>query len=341
MSVGTSCNVLCCRCLVDKQLLRPQVFSFHTLSPHQQQVLSTLGPMKRNLDENDEPSSFANCNSQDVGNPIALKRKAGPSFDDFDLDPRLLQALAKLQFHKPTLVQQKAIPLGLDMKDVLARAKTGSGKTAAYILPILQSILDMKKVELRTSFSALLESRNTDRTYSQATIENSIASLILVPTRELADQVLKVIGELAIYCSNQIRAVNLADKPSETLQRALLSGFPDVVVSTPTKALTNIQSGALSPEKLSHLVLDEADLVMSYGYEDDLQKIAAVIPSSTQKMLTSATLGSEVDSLKGIFCRNAVLLDLDEPDSEGEGVAQYYTKFVIAFVVQGIESLYN
>ncbi|KAJ2899588.1 putative atp-dependent rna helicase dbp9 protein [Zalerion maritima] len=276
--------------------------------------------MKRKLDQNDEPAPGENA----VGDEKISHHAGGQielSFSDFDLDPRLLQALAKQKFRKPTLVQQKAIPLALDMKDVLAKAKTGSGKTAAYVLPILQSILQRK----RTSTDKL------------------VAALILVPTRELADQVLKVVGEFAAYCFNEIRAVNLADKQSDTVQRALLSGAPDIVVSTPTKALANVQSGALSPDKLSYLVLDEADLVMSYGYEDDLQKIAQVIPTSTQKMLTSATLSSEVDSLKGLFCRNPMMLDLEEPDEEGEGVAQYYTKcgedekFILAYIIMKLK----
>lgn len=165
--------------------------------------------------------------------------------------------------------------------------------------------------------------------YSQTNNDKFINILILVPTRELAVQITKVISELSAYCTGDIRAVNLADKPSDTVQRALLSGTPDIVVTTPTRALSNIKCGSLPPEKLTHLVLDEADLVMSYGYEDDLRGIAEVVPSSAQKILTSATLSSEVESLKGLFCRNPVMLNLEEPDGEGEGVAQYYTKYVL------------
>lgn len=95
--------------------------------------------MKRKLDETDEPSAPA---AED-------KRKdteADVAFTDFGLDPRLLQAVAEQRFQKPTLVQQKAIPLALSGRDILAKAKTGSGKTAAYVLPILQSILTRKEV---------------------------------------------------------------------------------------------------------------------------------------------------------------------------------------------------
>jgi ATP-dependent RNA helicase DDX56/DBP9 len=79
---------------------------------------------------------------------------------------------------------------------------------------------------------------------------------------------------------------------------------------------------------LAHLVLDEADLVLSYGYDEDLQSIASAMPKGVQTTLMSATLTTEVDTLKGLFCRNPTLLDLEEPEAEGEGVDQYVVKYV-------------
>lgn len=100
------------------------------------------------------------------------------------------------------------------------------------------------------------------------------------------------------------------------------------MVSTPARAWTNLESSALSVNKLTHLVLDEADLVLSYGYEEDLKNLASYIPKSVQTTLTSATLTTEVDTLKGLFCRNPALLDLEEPEVEGEGVSQYVVRSV-------------
>jgi ATP-dependent RNA helicase DDX56/DBP9 len=98
--------------------------------------------MKRKLDENDAPSV-----------EVAEKtEKTEPTFAQFDLDPRLLQALASQRFKAPTLIQQKAIPLALDGHDLTAKARTGSGKTAAYVLPILQAILKKKQVSQRAVF---------------------------------------------------------------------------------------------------------------------------------------------------------------------------------------------
>jgi ATP-dependent RNA helicase DDX56/DBP9 len=135
-----------------------------------------------------------------------------------------------------------------------------------------------------------------------------------------------VIGSLSAFCAKDVQSVKLTDKISVAVQRSLLSNSPDIVVSTPSRAWTNVSSEAFSLDKLTHLVLDEADLVLSYGYEEDLQNLAKSMTKGVQTILTSATLTSEVDTLKGIFCREPVLLDLEEPEAEGEGVTQYVVR---------------
>ena len=105
-----------------------------------------------------------------------------------------------------------------------------------------------------------------------------------------------------------------------------LSASPDIVVSTPARVWHHVKNSAFSLENLRQLVLDEADLVLSYGYDEDLKSIAASLPKGVQKILTSATLTAEVDTLKGLFCQNATFLDLAEPEAEGEGVSQYVVK---------------
>jgi ATP-dependent RNA helicase DDX56/DBP9 len=153
-----------------------------------------------------------------------------------------------------------------------------------------------------------------------------IAALILVPTRELANQVHKVIETLVEFCAKDVQAIKLTDKVSDAVQRSLLANSPDIVVSTPSRVWSNISSSALSVENLTHVVLDEADLVLSYGYEEDLQNVAKKIPKGVQTILTSATLTTEIDTLKSMFCRDPVVLDLEEKDEEGEGVSQYVVK---------------
>ncbi|KAI1758993.1 DEAD-domain-containing protein [Hypoxylon sp. FL1150] len=251
--------------------------------------------MKRKLSENDEPAPTASVEA-----PSAKTT----TFADLGLDSRLLQATASQNWQTPTLVQSKAIPLAIDGCDILAKAKTGSGKTAAYILPILQAILKRK----------------------QTTSDSYTAALVLVPTNELVNQVTKVLELLTSFCSREIKVSKLSDKLSDAAQRAVLSDSPDIVVATPARAWHNIKNSALSLDQLTHLVLDEADLVLSYGYDEDLQSVASSLPKGLQTTLMSATLTPEVDTLKALFCRNPTILDLVEPEDDEGGVSQYVVK---------------
>ncbi|KAJ5905645.1 ATP-dependent RNA helicase dbp9 [Penicillium subrubescens] len=263
--------------------------------------------MKRKLDANDVPSPEP-----------AGKDEQEFDFEALNLDPRLRQALIKENFSKPTLIQAKAIPLALEGKDILARAKTGSGKTAAYILPVLQAILQRKSAD--PSLKAT-------------------TGLILVPTRELAEQVQKVITSFTAFCGKDVRSVNLTQKFSDAVQQTMLADFPDLIVSTPTRVLANVNNSALSLEKLTHLVIDEADLVLSYGYDEDINALSKAIPRGVQTFLMSATLTSEVDTLKSLFCRSPVILKLEDREEKGAEVSQFVVrcaedeKFLLTYVI--------
>jgi len=105
---------------------------------------------------------------------------------------------------------------------------------------------------------------------------------------------------------------------------------PDIVVATPARAWHSVNSSALSLEKLQHLVLDEADLVLSYGYDEDMENLSRSLPKGVQTIMMSATLSAELDTLKGILCRNPTLLDLkEELGPEDEKLTQFYVKYVI------------
>lgn len=159
-----------------------------------------------------------------------------------------------------------------------------------------------------------------------------------MPTRELADQVFKSIGQFSAFCAKDIAVVKLTDKVSDAVLRSLLSNMPDIVVSTPSRAWHAISSSFMTLDKLTNLVLDEADLVLSYGYSEDLEHISGSLPKGIQTILMSATLTTEVDTLKGMLCRNPTLLNLEERDAEGEGVTQYVVKFVYASELQSFAS---
>lgn len=151
--------------------------------------------------------------------------------------------------------------------------------------------------------------------------------LILVPTRELAEQVQNVITSFSVFCGKEIRSVNLTQKVADAVQRSMLSDFPDLVVSTPSRVLANLGNSALSLENLTHLVIDEADLVLSYGYDEDMHALSKVIPRGVQTFLMSATLTTEVDTLKGLFCRSPVTLKLEDKEEEGAGVSQFIVRY--------------
>lgn len=182
------------------------------------------------------------------------------------------------------------------------RSKTGSGKTAAYVLPALQTIL-----KGRTS----------------SVFQPHTAALILVPTRELAGQVAKVAQSLAAYCSQDIRVENLTKKENDRVQAARLGGSPDIVIATPGRAVTTLNASSLSLSDLSCLIIDEADLILSYDYEDDLKDISKALPQGVQTILMSATLRADLSTLQSLFCRDPVILDLDDEDKDSGSVSQY------------------
>lgn len=276
--------------------------------------------MKRKLDSNDVPVPIFKESHEEIPNstieakePKELKEPGASraptinSFADLQLDTRLLQGVAAQNWSTPTAVQLNAIPLALKGRDILARAKTGTGKTAAYLLPIIHTIL--RKAE-------------------SATHTPCISALILVPSRELADQVYKTIQDLTSFCAQQVRSINLTEKVSDAVQRSFLAQLPDIVVSTPARAVINLNVAAFSLANLAYLVIDEADLVLTYGHVEDMQSMAKIMPNGVQTILMSATLteDEEVNTLKALFCRNPVTLKLEEAEQGGDGVTQYIVK---------------
>lgn len=307
--------------------------------------------MKRKLDTNDVPTPTSSRSVSPSSSPGTAQitapeeiltsktsntKQPDLNFESLGLDPRLLQSIKKLGFEKPTRIQFESIGRVLQGKDLLARAKTGSGKTGAYVWGVLQGILRGK--EVCSSASTLFLLRSGPASWPSQDVESQAFSLltcvkiqaskynqctsalILVPTKELADQVYKAVQSFTTFCAKDIKVVNLAQKISADTQRNLLETLPDIVISTPSRAAEN--SNVLALETLKWLVIDEADLVLSYGHDQDLAKIRAVI-SGCQIIMMSATLSDEVDQLKITFSKNAEVLNLEEKDAEGEGVSQF------------------
>ncbi|EUC38002.1 hypothetical protein COCCADRAFT_32891 [Bipolaris zeicola 26-R-13] len=219
------------------------------------------------------------------------------SFAELQLEPRLLRAIRDLKWTSPTAVQSQAIPLALEGRDILARSGTGTGKTAAYLLPILHKTLQRKQT-----------------------------SLILAPTRELCQQIATVAKSLAQHCNQEIRVRNIAGKESDAVVKAALADKPEVVVATPARAWTNINNSTLAVNDLCTLVVDEGDLINGYGFAEDMTNIAREIPVGVQKFVLSATLSTDVEALGSLLCTDPVILKLADLDKDSKRVKQYVLK---------------
>lgn len=222
------------------------------------------------------------------------------SFEELGLDPRLVRALNKkeISIAEPTPIQRVAIPLILQGKDVVARAKTGSGKTLAYLLPLLQKLLS---------------------TADSSRKKLSPSAFILVPSGELCQQVYREVSSLIDSSKAQLKAVQLtSNMPASDLRNAL-AGPPDILVSTPSCVAKSLSVGVLKSESINDsleiLVLDEADLLLSFGYEEDLKALTALVPRRCQCLLMSATSSADVDKLKKLVLHNPYVLTL--PEVEG------------------------
>ncbi|XP_054551562.1 probable ATP-dependent RNA helicase DDX56 isoform X2 [Talpa occidentalis] len=226
-------------------------------------------------------------------------------FQDMGLDPRLLQAVADLGWQRPTLIQEKAIPLALEGKDLLARARTGSGKTAAYAIPMLQLLLQRKA--------------------TGPVVEQAVRGLVLVPTKELARQAQSMIQQLAAYCARDIRVANVSAAEDSASQRAVLMEKPDVVVGTPSRILNHLQQDNLKlRDSLELLVVDEADLLFSFGFEEELKSLLCHLPRIYQAFLMSATFNEDVQALKELVLHNPVTLKLQESQLPGPDQLQQF-----------------
>ncbi|KAH8270989.1 hypothetical protein KR044_008554 [Drosophila immigrans] len=216
-------------------------------------------------------------------------------FHELELDQRILKAIAALGWSHPTLIQSTAIPLLLEGKDVVVRARTGSGKTATYALPLIQKILNSK---LNAS-------------------EQCVSALILCPTKELCRQSRQVIEQLSESCGKVVRVADIAGSTNDAAsQRHALAERPDIVISTPAKILQHADAGSnvVDLKHIETLVVDEADLIFAFGYEQDFKRLIKHLPAIYQAVLVSATISNDVVRMKGLCLHDAVTLKLEEPD---------------------------
>ena len=215
-------------------------------------------------------------------------------FSDFGLDPSIVRATRELGFTRPTPVQQEAIPPALAGRDVLACAMTGSGKTAAFLLPIMQRLLAKRRHRTR--------------------------ALVLTPTRELAAQIDAHLTELAVHTPLSGAAVfgGVGMGPQE---HAFRSGV-DVIVATPGRLLDHFRQSYARLGDLEVLVLDEADRMLDMGFLPDIRRVLRHLPPRRQTLFFSATMPAPIVQLAREMLKNAVTVNLERKAAPAVGITQ-------------------
>lgn len=221
------------------------------------------------------------------------------SFDDFDLHPSLNQALAEMGFSRPTTIQQMVLEPALDGRDILASAPTGTGKTAAFLLPAIQHLLDFPRRK-----------------------PGPCRVLVLTPTRELAMQVTAHAKALAAHTSLSVETIIGGVNHEE--QRPALTRTTDIVVATPGRLLEYIDNGEFESDDIEVLVLDEADRMLDMGFIDDVTRITNEARYRQHTLLFSATLeGAGLTRFANEILKDPVELHAEPPRSERRKITQW------------------
>ena len=211
-------------------------------------------------------------------------------FAALGLDAAILRALAEANYNQPTPVQAQAIPLFLAGRDLLVSSQTGSGKTAAFMLPAIQRISEKPPVQRPTDPAKRMKGKRPRPSPAQP------ALLVLTPTRELALQVTEAASKYGRNLRRIVCASILGGMPYPK-QLAALSKMPDILVATPGRLLDHIDAGRIDLSALDMLVFDEADRMLDRGFADDIDAIVAATPASRQTLMFSATLDSRIAQL--------------------------------------------
>lgn len=221
------------------------------------------------------------------------------TFDIFNLDPDIKKALDLLNYKEPTKVQQLVIPEALTKKDLIVKSQTGSGKTASYGIPLCEFV-DWE--------------------------ENRPQALVLAPTRELALQIKEDIFHIGRF--KRLKVPALYGKASITFQMNELKLKSHIVVGTPGRVFDHIERGTLNTEKLSYLVIDEADEMLKMGFIEQVADILEKLPDNIITMLFSATVSPEIQKLAGKYMKNPVFIEVEAETLTVEKIEQvaYKTK---------------
>jgi len=215
-------------------------------------------------------------------------------FTQLKLNPALIKAIKELGFARPTPIQAEAIPPALDGRDLMACAQTGSGKTAAFLLPIIHRLIDKPR--------------------------RSTRALVLAPTRELAAQILDDFNAFAVHTPVTGAAVygGVGMGPQE---HAFRSGV-DIIIATPGRLMDHMRSSYARLNHIEHLVLDEADRMLDMGFLPEIRRILAQLPSRRQTLFFSATMPDQIVQLTREMLHNPATINLQRKAAPAHGITQ-------------------
>ena len=220
------------------------------------------------------------------------------SFESLGLSHNIIKSVKKLGFLKPFPIQEQTIPVILSGKDLMGIAQTGSGKTACFVMPILEKLQneDVKK-------------------------DRNIQVLVLAPTRELVIQIEDVFRAFTENLKREIRTMAVYGGVSINPQMKGMFGV-EILVATPGRLLDLIEHNALSISQISHLVVDEADKMFQLGFEEEMNKLFAMMPVMKQTTLFSATLNEKVEDIKKRLTINPVLIEINKDEIDIDQITQ-------------------
>jgi superfamily II DNA/RNA helicase len=224
-------------------------------------------------------------------------------FDTLPLDAKLLRAVADQGYATMTPIQAKAIPIVLSGRDVMGAAQTGTGKTAAFSIPLLQR---------------MLKHENS----SASPARHPVRALVLAPTRELADQVANNVKAYSKHTNLRVACVfGGVDMKPQTLQ---LKGGVEVLIATPGRLLDHIEAKNAVLNQVEYVVLDEADRMLDIGFLPDLQRILSYLPKARQTLLFSATFSPEIKRLAQSYLQSPELVEVARPNATASTVEQRF-----------------
>jgi superfamily II DNA/RNA helicase len=225
------------------------------------------------------------------------------SFSQLQLDPNLAKAVAEMGYESMTPIQAQAIPVVLSGQDVMGAAQTGTGKTAAFSLPLLQRMIKHENG-------------------STSPARHPVRALVLLPTRELADQVAQQVKMYAKY--TQLRCAVVFGGMDMKPQTAELKRGVEVLVATPGRLLDHIEAKTAVLNQVEYVVLDEADRMLDIGFLPDLQRILSYLPKQRTTLLFSATFSPEIKRLAASYLQNPVTIEVARPNQTASTVTQLF-----------------